>query len=140
MCLPCGRPGFNLWVGKIPWRREWLPTPVFCPGEFRGQRSLAGCSPRGRKEPDTTVQLSLSLSTLLTNCSPSMMLFPQASFIKKHRCISSLTSLPSLESVFWMVLLKKCQDLRLRQFTLEPIPTLQASPPFLLLGKWHPLS
>ena len=29
-------PGFNPWVGKIPWRREWLPTPVFWPGEFHG--------------------------------------------------------------------------------------------------------
>jgi len=33
------------WVGKIPWRREWLPIPVFLPGEFHGQRSLAGYSP-----------------------------------------------------------------------------------------------
>ena len=33
---PCRRP----WVGKIPWRRESLPTPVFCPGEFYGQRNL----------------------------------------------------------------------------------------------------
>ena len=32
-------------VGKIPWRRERLPTPVFWPGEFYGQRSLAGSSP-----------------------------------------------------------------------------------------------
>jgi len=30
----CERPGFNPWVGKIPWRRERLPTPVFWPGEF----------------------------------------------------------------------------------------------------------
>ena len=44
---------FNPWVGKIPWRREWQPTPVFLPGEFRGQRSLAGHSPWGRKEPET---------------------------------------------------------------------------------------
>ena len=29
----CGRPGFSLWVGKIPWRRKWQPTPVFLPGE-----------------------------------------------------------------------------------------------------------
>ena len=36
------RPGFNPWVGKIPWRRERLHTPVFLPGEFHGQRSLAG--------------------------------------------------------------------------------------------------
>ena len=32
ICLQCGRPGFKPWVGKIPWRREWLPTPVFWPG------------------------------------------------------------------------------------------------------------
>ena len=36
------RSWFDPWVGKIPWRREWLPTPVFLPGEFNGQRSLAG--------------------------------------------------------------------------------------------------
>ena len=30
------RPGFNPWVGKIPWRREWQVTPVFLPGEFHG--------------------------------------------------------------------------------------------------------
>ena len=34
--------GFNLQVGKIPWRRAWQPTPVFLPGEFLGQRSLVG--------------------------------------------------------------------------------------------------
>ena len=45
--LQCGRPGFDSWVGKIPWRRERLPTPVFLPGEFHGQRRLAGCSPWG---------------------------------------------------------------------------------------------
>ena len=42
------------WVRKIPWRREWLPTPVFLPGEFHGQRSLVGYSPWGHKELDTT--------------------------------------------------------------------------------------
>ena len=36
ICLQCGRPGFDPWVGKIPWRRERLPTPVFWPGEFHG--------------------------------------------------------------------------------------------------------
>ena len=48
------RRGFNPWVGKIPWRREWLPTPVFLPGEFHKQRSLLGYSPWGHKESDTT--------------------------------------------------------------------------------------
>ena len=42
------------WAGEIPWRRAWPPTPVFLPGEFHGQRSLAGDSPWGRKESDTT--------------------------------------------------------------------------------------
>ena len=51
--------GFNPWVGKIPWRREWQPTPEFLPGEFHGQRSLAGYSPWGHKELDTTDQLTL---------------------------------------------------------------------------------
>ena len=40
---------FNLWVGKIPWRREQLPTPVFLPGKFHGQRNLAGYSPWGHR-------------------------------------------------------------------------------------------
>ena len=41
---------FNPWVGKIPWRRAWQPTPVFLPGEFHGQRNLG---PWGCKESDT---------------------------------------------------------------------------------------
>ena len=57
MCLQCGRPGFDPWVGKIPWRRQWLPTPVFLPGEFQGLRSLVGYSPWGHKELDMTEQL-----------------------------------------------------------------------------------
>ena len=52
LCLKRRRPGFDPWVGKIPWRRAWLPTPVFLPGEFHGQRSLVGCSPWGCKESD----------------------------------------------------------------------------------------
>ena len=39
------RCGFDSWVGKIPWRRKWLPPPVFLPGESHGQRSLANYSP-----------------------------------------------------------------------------------------------
>ena len=60
ICLQCGRPGFDPWVGKIPWRREWLPTPVFWPAESHGQRRLAGYSPWGHKESDMTEWLSLS--------------------------------------------------------------------------------
>ena len=45
---------------KIPWRREQLPTPVLSPGELHEQRNLAGYSPWGFKESNTTEQLSLS--------------------------------------------------------------------------------
>ena len=62
ICLQCRRPRFDPWVGNIPWKREWLPTPVFFPGEFHGQRSLAGYSPWGHKELDMTEWLTLSLS------------------------------------------------------------------------------
>ena len=54
-----GELGFDLWVGKIPWRREWPPTPVFLPGGFHGQRSLASYSPQGHKESNMTEQLTL---------------------------------------------------------------------------------
>ena len=47
-------PGFDPWVRKIPWRREWKASPVFLPGEFYGQRSLVDYSPWGRKELDMT--------------------------------------------------------------------------------------
>ena len=44
-----GRPGLDPWVGKVPWKREWKPTPVFWPGEFH-----ALYSPWGHKESDRT--------------------------------------------------------------------------------------
>ena len=56
------RCGFRPWVGKIPWRREWQPTPGLLPRESRGQRSLAGYSPWGCKELDTTEWLLFLLS------------------------------------------------------------------------------
>ena len=48
------RHGFNPWVGKVLWRRKWQPTQVFCLENPHGQRSLAGYSPWGGKESDTT--------------------------------------------------------------------------------------
>ena len=48
-------------LGKIPWKREWLPTLVFLPGNFHGQRSLVGHSPWAGQRVDTTKWLTLSL-------------------------------------------------------------------------------
>ena len=54
----CRRLVFDSSIGKILWRRNWHPTPVFLPGKSHGQRSLVGCSPWGHKELDTTMALS----------------------------------------------------------------------------------
>ena len=57
--LQCRIPVFNPWVGKIPLRRKWQPTPVFFPGKFHGERSLApDYIPWGHKELDITEWLN----------------------------------------------------------------------------------
>ena len=45
----CKRPGFDAWVGEIPWRRAWYTTPIFLPGESHGQKSLVGYTPWSHK-------------------------------------------------------------------------------------------
>ena len=61
--LPAMRtPGFCPWVGKIPQRRAWQPTPVLLPGKSHGRRSLIGCSPWGHEELDMTEQLHFHFS------------------------------------------------------------------------------
>src|SRR5574337_85568 len=55
--------GFGPWVGMIPWRRKWKPTPVFLPGKSHGQRTLVGYSPWGPKELDMTEELSTTTTS-----------------------------------------------------------------------------
>ena len=64
----CRRPGVDPWVEEIPWRKEWLPTPLFLFGESHGQRSLVGYSPRGQKESDTTEWLSTTIGVYKLYC------------------------------------------------------------------------
>ena len=59
ICLQCRRPGFDPWFGKIPWRRERLPTPVLWSGKFHGLYS-----PWGLNESDMTEWLSLHFTSL----------------------------------------------------------------------------
>ena len=78
VCLQCGRPRFNPWVRKIPWRRKWQPTPVLLPGKSHGRRSLVGYSPQGHKESDMTEQLHFLMCLYKTEsnvviCSISLM-------------------------------------------------------------------
>ena len=63
--LQWGRPAFDPWIRKMPWRRKWQPAPVFLPVESHGWRSLVGYSPRGRKESNTTERLHTHLHTAL---------------------------------------------------------------------------
>ena len=53
-CRRHKRHRFNSWIGKIPWRRKWQPTPVFLSTESHGQRSLLDYSPWDCKESDMT--------------------------------------------------------------------------------------
>ena len=83
ICLQCRRPTFSLWVGKILWRREWQPTPVFLLGELDGQRSLEGLhSPWGCKELDTTERLNIF--TFVYTCILSLLNLPPTSHLPPH--------------------------------------------------------
>ena len=74
-------PGFDPWVGKIPWRRKWRPTPVLLPGKFHAQKSLVGYSPWGCKESDTTEPFYFtSLILSIIHCLSASMLFPYKYF------------------------------------------------------------
>ena len=64
-CRRRKRCGLNPCIRKMPWRRKWQPIPVFLPGESHGQRNLAGYSPWGRKESDTTEDRDLDLNICL---------------------------------------------------------------------------
>ena len=62
------RPGFDSWVGKIPWRRKWQPTPEFLHRISHGQRGLAGYSPWGHKQSDVTERLSTRGQNVMLHC------------------------------------------------------------------------
>ena len=67
----CKRPKscrFNLWVGKIRWRREWQPAPTFLPGKSHGQRSPVGNGPQGTKELDMTQATWHTAQSLKDKC------------------------------------------------------------------------
>ena len=98
-CRGCKKLGFNPWVEKIPWSRAWQPTPVFLPGEFHGQRSLAGYSPWSCKELDLTEQLALSV-VRLSHHSPPHSLLP---FLHSCMCMLSSFSCVRLFATQWTV-------------------------------------
>ena len=74
----CRRHGFDPWVGKIPWRRKWQPTPVFLPGESHRRKSLVGYSP--------WVAKSWTRLSDFTSLSPIQRGFPGDSEGKEFTC------------------------------------------------------
>ena len=58
---------FDPWVKKIPWKRAWLLTSAFLPGESHGQRSMVGYRPWGHKKSDTTEQLTYTYIHFVPN-------------------------------------------------------------------------
>ena len=99
VCLQCGRPGFDHWVWKIPWRRKWQPTPVLLPGKSHGQRSLVGYSPWGCKESDKTERLHFSTNIIAVDQ------------WERHRCRSNL----------WMMRLDQMKANDIQRKSLEKL-------------------
>ena len=98
------RPGFDPWVGKIPWRRERPPTPVFLPGESQGQKSLVGYGLESRKESDTTADLAQAYTGALWcgfTCSLCLPLQePGSQHLESFRSIMIFIYLPSTFPTF----------------------------------------
>ena len=97
-CLRCGRSRFNPWVGKIPWRREWQPTPVFLPGESHGQRSLEGYSLCGHAwTTNTHAHIHTHAHTYTFLLPHSLCKFPVLKVSDKMSCLQKSPS-PALHS------------------------------------------
>ena len=65
--LLCRRQGFDPWVGKMPWRRAWQPTPVFLPGESHGQEERGGLQSLGPQRVRTVHRVAESDTTERVN-------------------------------------------------------------------------
>ena len=133
--MQCRRSGFDPWVEKIPQGREWQPTPVFLPGEFHGQRSLASYNPWGREESDMAEQLSLSFQIYMIklmggdggkDCSSSV---PSPSFSPLLLPNMYVSLFSSGLTAFPMNLLCNIEDLAC-QFTFSLQIVLTTSPGF----------
>ena len=125
ICLQCGRSGFHPWLGKIPWGRAWQPTPVFLPGESHERRSLAGYSPWGRQQSDTTEWL------IAAEHIPSLRTLPphppaRSSRSSQSNKLSSLRDAAATHQLStWHTAVYICQCC-----------SLSSSHPFLLCPRW----
>ena len=136
--LQCRRPGFHPWVGKIPWRREWLTTPEFLPGEFHGQRAIQSMGSQGvrhgwanmhalcscKRDKDNSVilftlqssflwnqaepRLPLNTRLWLASSTLSWLLYFIIGFIRDTPSLNTCTGILALGSVSWEADLREC--------------------------------
>ena len=102
ICLQCGRPGFDPWMGKILWRRKWQLTPGPLPGKFHGWRSLVGYGPWGPKELDRTERLDFHFSLQWLGIHLAMQGTQVQSLVRElrfHRQLSPHTSTNTQETL-----------------------------------------
>ena len=113
------KPRFDPWVGKIPWRRKWQPTPVSLPGKSHGQRNPAGCSPWGHRRVwhdlatkqhahFTNEKHEIQQNQKVTNCLP-----PSEQQSLKSSSISILHSTVCLQCCIFNYLLQRCDRITL---------------------------
>ena len=95
----CRRRDLDPWVGNIPRRRKWQPTPVFLPGKSHGQRRLAGCSPWGCKRVRHNLVTKQHHHPRKTTSNSSQTLFPSSPFCFRQPLIYSL---PLFICPFWI--------------------------------------
>ena len=111
ICLKCRGPGFDPWVGKIPWRRERQPTQVFLPEKFHGQRY----SPWGCKESHTfwapeSLQMVMAAMKLKDTCSLEEKLWPTLDSILKSRNITLSTKVHLVKAMVFPIVMYGCES------------------------------
>ena len=131
ICLQSKRPKFNSCVEKIPWRREWQPTPAFLPGEFHGQRNLVPnrLQSMSFKESNTTESLNTNAHTVI--------IFKNAG----SQVLNSLEN--SIELLLWFLILYFCYEMffcccSVTKFSLTLCDPMNCSMPAFHILHYHP--
>ena len=115
--------GFNPWVGKIPWRRAWQPTPVFLPGECHGQGPWFAMIHRVAHSRTLLKWLSMHVFAFLSKNSSIYSNFSLTSLKQSLRAI--------WETVFWAIVLSKSAKLNaILNFQVVDFPFCQHTGPY----------